>query len=101
MTVFDVQGSWPATYHSDPVIRHGRPVSLDPNHTHFILVDDGHRNSFRPNVADFRAKLERHIAAPVVSTCMIGSNHKTEGELMLFFPRASVHREIFQAIAFF
>ncbi len=61
-------GSWTATYHVDPVVRHGKPVSLDPNHTHFILVDDGYRNKFRPQVADFRAKLERYIAAPVVNT---------------------------------
>lgn len=47
----------------DPIIRHGQPASLEPNHTHFILVDDGHRNVFRPKtVAEFRAKLERKIA---------------------------------------
>ena len=67
LTADDGLGSWPATYHVDPVIRHGKPVSLDPNHTHFILVDDGFRNKFRPQVADFRARLERHIAAPAVS----------------------------------
>lgn len=56
------EGCWPATYYADPVPRHGQPVSLDPHHTHFLLVDDGHRNTFRPKVADYRAKLEQHIA---------------------------------------
>lgn len=46
-------------------MKHGRPVSLDPNHTHFILIDDGYRSAFNASVADYRAKLERKIAAPV------------------------------------
>uniref|UniRef100_A0A914VVE5 Uncharacterized protein n=1 Tax=Plectus sambesii TaxID=2011161 RepID=A0A914VVE5_9BILA len=59
----DGDGCWPATYHVDPVIREGKPASLDPNHTHFILVDDGYSKYVRPTVAEFRAKLEQKIAA--------------------------------------
>uniref|UniRef100_A0A914W1B9 TRPM SLOG domain-containing protein n=1 Tax=Plectus sambesii TaxID=2011161 RepID=A0A914W1B9_9BILA len=59
----DGGGCWPATYHVDPVIRQGKPVSLDPNHTHFILVDDGYSKYVQPTVAKFRAKLEQKIAA--------------------------------------
>lgn len=47
------------------MVKHGRAVSLDPNHTHFILIDDGYRSAFNPTVADYRAKLERKIAAPL------------------------------------
>ena len=37
-------------------------MSLDPHHTHFILVDDGHTGPRFSRVADFRARFERRIA---------------------------------------
>ncbi|XP_042233689.1 transient receptor potential cation channel subfamily M member-like 2 isoform X2 [Homarus americanus] len=39
------------------------PVSLDGDHTHFLFVDDGHRNVFR-GVDDFRTRLEEGIRKP-------------------------------------
>ncbi|KAK8731069.1 hypothetical protein OTU49_007785, partial [Cherax quadricarinatus] len=46
----------------DKVDRH-KPVSLDGNHTHFLFVDDGNRNTFR-GVDDFRTRLEEAIREP-------------------------------------
>ena len=39
-------------------------MSLNPNHTHFLLVDDGNRGVYG-GVADFRARLERKLALPI------------------------------------
>ena len=36
-------------------------MSLNPNHTHFLLVDDGIRGKYQ-GVADFRANLESRLA---------------------------------------
>jgi len=49
------------------VIKHGQPVSLNPNHTHFLLVDDGVRGRYQ-GVAEFRAKLEKKISQPTDAT---------------------------------
>uniref|UniRef100_A0A915JIN3 TRPM SLOG domain-containing protein n=1 Tax=Romanomermis culicivorax TaxID=13658 RepID=A0A915JIN3_ROMCU len=53
------------TYHRcydvDPGILPGQPISLNPFHTHFLLVDDGRRNE-HSNVAKFRAALEKKIS---------------------------------------
>ena len=61
------QGSWNAQYKVNNIIRHGEPVSLNHNHTHFLLVDDGHRNRYG-GVADFRAKLEKKLSSPANPT---------------------------------
>jgi len=37
---------------------------LDPNHTHFILVDNSHENKFGGEI-DFRARLEDHLRRTV------------------------------------
>ena len=34
--------------------------ALDPNHTHFILVDNGTQGKFATEI-DFRAEFERHV----------------------------------------
>jgi transient receptor potential cation channel subfamily M member 2 len=36
-------------------------VQLNPNHTHFILVDDGSRERFG-NEVEFRLKFESHLS---------------------------------------
>ncbi|KAL3863125.1 hypothetical protein ACJMK2_004897 [Sinanodonta woodiana] len=59
----DDKGKFPAYFKTSNVIEHGRPVPLNPDHTHFIFVDDGYRNSYK-GVASFRAKLEEKIKAP-------------------------------------
>jgi hypothetical protein len=81
-----VQGLWPATYHVDSIIRHDSPVSLDPHHTHFILVDDGYRNSFRPSVADFRSRLERRIAGfdGLTNKTNVSITHTDDGKQLPF-----------------
>ena len=35
-------------------------IELDPNHTHFLLVDDGSENAFGKEI-EFRAKIEKVI----------------------------------------
>ncbi|XP_041370086.1 transient receptor potential cation channel subfamily M member 1-like isoform X2 [Gigantopelta aegis] len=59
----DGKGKFNAHYRSSNMILHGSPVSLNPDHTHFIFVDDGMRNRYG-GVADFRAKFEKLISAP-------------------------------------
>ncbi|KAK2176832.1 hypothetical protein NP493_636g01012 [Ridgeia piscesae] len=59
----DGHGCWNASYKANHIIRHFHPVSLNPSHTHFLLVDDGYRGRYG-GVADFRAKLERKISLP-------------------------------------
>ncbi|KAM7539367.1 hypothetical protein Aperf_G00000056009 [Anoplocephala perfoliata] len=47
------------------VVNPGEAISLNKNHTHYILVDDGIRNSFhRSNSAQYRDKIEQLIATP-------------------------------------
>ena len=53
--------NWHKTYTASNKIESGQPVSLNPNHTHFLLVDDGFRGKYK-GVADFRAKLESKLA---------------------------------------
>ena len=62
----NLQGCWNAKYKANHIIRHFHPVSLNPSHTHFLLVDDGHRGRYG-GVADFRAKLERKISLPITA----------------------------------
>lgn len=48
-------------------ISHGQPASLNPDHTHFLLVDDGGRGSYQgigDGVGKFRATLEKKIMQP-------------------------------------
>ncbi|CAL8076438.1 unnamed protein product [Calicophoron daubneyi] len=55
-------------YHVSGVIESGRPVSLNPNHTHYIFVDEGRRNRYGGSAsAVFRSRLEKQIALPIRS----------------------------------
>lgn len=53
-------GLWPATYTLIPATE-GNEKCLDPNHTHFLLVDNGTTNQNGLEVK-FRDELERQIA---------------------------------------
>ncbi|KAK6185074.1 hypothetical protein SNE40_007394 [Patella caerulea] len=61
--VGDGAGNFRASYKPSNVILHGKPVPLNPDHTHFIFVDDGMRNRYG-GVADFRAKFEKIVSRP-------------------------------------
>lgn len=52
-------GFWPATYENDELQE--RRAHLDPNHTHFLLVDDGTEGKFGIEI-EFRSALERFIS---------------------------------------
>ena len=54
---------WNAQYKVNNIVRSGQPVPLNPDHTHFILVDDGNRGRYG-GVAEFRAQLEKKISQP-------------------------------------
>ncbi|KAK3766250.1 hypothetical protein RRG08_036888 [Elysia crispata] len=57
------QGLWPATYAIEDVIHPARGMaSLDPNHTHFLLVDDGREKVFGAEIP-LRSELEHYISA--------------------------------------
>uniref|UniRef100_A0A0L8H5I7 Uncharacterized protein n=1 Tax=Octopus bimaculoides TaxID=37653 RepID=A0A0L8H5I7_OCTBM len=54
-------GSWPAEYHV--INYHSKRMSpLDPNHSHFILVDNGTQHTFGTEI-EFRTHLEKTIAS--------------------------------------
>ncbi|GFS15664.1 transient receptor potential cation channel subfamily M member 3 [Elysia marginata] len=57
------KGLWPATYAIEDVIHPPRGMaSLDPNHTHFLLVDDGREKVFGAEIP-LRSELEHYISA--------------------------------------
>ncbi|XP_052073401.1 transient receptor potential cation channel subfamily M member 3-like isoform X5 [Mytilus californianus] len=53
-----------AEYLTSNVIEHAKPVPLNSDHTHFIFVDDGYRNSYK-GVAKFRARFEKKLSDPI------------------------------------
>ncbi|BFY97240.1 hypothetical protein BsWGS_00280 [Bradybaena similaris] len=57
----DGSGKFNAHYRSSTLIEHKQPVPLNPDHTHFIFVDDGYRARYG-GVAAFRSKFEKRIA---------------------------------------
>ena len=59
---FEIQGCYPASYRVEHLFQRGKPVSLNPDHTHFLLVDDGTQGQCRGMEVKFRAQLERVIA---------------------------------------
>ncbi|XP_033724836.1 transient receptor potential cation channel subfamily M member-like 2 isoform X2 [Pecten maximus] len=56
----DGNGKWPARYRIEKESK-VRESSLDPNHTHFILVDNGTQHDFGVEIP-FRAQLEQTVA---------------------------------------
>ncbi|KAJ8036475.1 Transient receptor potential cation channel subfamily M member 3 [Holothuria leucospilota] len=58
------EGRWPATYRMDNPKPKG--PRLDPNHTHFILVDDGTTGKFGVEIK-LRSKLEKEISEQKVT----------------------------------
>ncbi|GFO25838.1 transient receptor potential cation channel subfamily m member 3-like [Plakobranchus ocellatus] len=55
-------GKFNAYYRTSNQILHKQPVPLNPDHTHFIFVDDGYRIRYG-GVAQFRSKFEKKISA--------------------------------------
>ena len=53
-----LQGCWPAEYQPGSL---ENLSALDPNHTHFILVDDGTQHKFEGEIG-FRSKIEKHVS---------------------------------------
>ncbi|XP_033624226.1 transient receptor potential cation channel subfamily M member-like 2 isoform X2 [Asterias rubens] len=58
------KGQFPATYRMDTKNRKG--VLLDPNHTHFILADDGTNGQFGKEIK-LRGKMEKEISEQKVA----------------------------------
>ncbi|XP_070175133.1 transient receptor potential cation channel subfamily M member-like 2 [Littorina saxatilis] len=54
------KGKWPALYRIQGEVK-PKQSFLDPNHTHFILVDNGTQRQFTTEI-EFRAKLEKEIS---------------------------------------
>ena len=50
------QGLWPAQYKANLAQKRSSP--LDPNHSHFILVDNGTQKQFGTEI-EFRGKFEK------------------------------------------
>nr|XP_034329514.1 transient receptor potential cation channel subfamily M member-like 2 isoform X1 [Crassostrea gigas] len=56
-------GCFPVHFQTSNVIQHGKPVPLNPNHTHFVFVDDGYRNNYK-GASEFRALFEQKVSKP-------------------------------------
>ena len=50
-------------YSGSSDIKPGQPVPLNPNHTHFFLIDTGYRYTFK-GVAPFITSFEKMLSAP-------------------------------------
>ncbi|WAR20827.1 TRPM3-like protein [Mya arenaria] len=57
------EGKYNANYRTSNVILHDSAVPLNPDHTHFIFVDDGYRVQYG-GVSGIRAQLEQKISQP-------------------------------------
>lgn len=57
------QGKFPVHFKTSNIILHGKPVPLNPNHTHFVFVDDGFRNNYK-GASEFRAMFEQKVSTP-------------------------------------
>ncbi|XP_038045510.1 transient receptor potential cation channel subfamily M member 1-like [Patiria miniata] len=59
------RGSYPAEYKVNPVVMKGRPVPLNPDHTHFILIDNGLKGeqAYGGEIV-MRSMIEEALAAP-------------------------------------
>ena len=57
------QGKFNANFRTSNVILHNDAVPLNPDHTHFIFVDDGYRIRYG-GVAGIRARFEQKISQP-------------------------------------
>ncbi|XP_036366251.1 transient receptor potential cation channel subfamily M member-like 2 isoform X2 [Octopus sinensis] len=60
ISLVNKQGSWPAHYFTETNSKKEK-YALDPNHSHFILVDDGTKDNFG-EIIEFRKKLEHTIS---------------------------------------
>eukprot|EP00105_Crassostrea_gigas_P046633 XP_019930781.1 PREDICTED: transient receptor potential cation channel subfamily M member 3-like isoform X1 [Crassostrea gigas] len=59
----DGDGCFPVHFKTSNIIQHGKPVPLNPNHTHFVFVDDGYRNNYK-GASEFRASFEQKVSKP-------------------------------------
>jgi len=55
-----LKGCWPARYKPEEPLE-SNTAALDPNHTHFILVDDGTQHQYGSEIC-LRSKLEENVA---------------------------------------
>ena len=68
---------WPACYTKENNTSLDGGISLDHNHTHFLLVDDGTKNiQASDSLVEFQLQLESYISKKVE----IGFNELTETE---------------------
>ena len=64
---FLFQGKFNSNFRTSNVILHNDAVPLNPDHTHFIFVDDGYRIRYG-GVAGVRARFEQKISQPQAGT---------------------------------
>lgn len=60
------EGQFPATYPISEITGQKGTQPLDPNHSHFILVDDGSRDKFGGEIK-WRAEFEKFLMEHVLS----------------------------------
>ena len=74
------EGNFPCEYNINDLERGSdqdrtkMSAPLDPNHTHFILVDDGSRKEFGHEIG-FRTAFERHIKSLQIKEGRIKNKH--------------------------
>lgn len=80
MCITQANGKWPARYRIEKESKI-RESSLDPNHTHFILVDDGTQHNFGVEIP-FRAELEQTVSNIKTDTGR-GKHYPTNDRIVL------------------
>jgi len=72
---FSLQGVWPAYYQlRDEVSKGSKNANLDPNHTHFMLVDNGTFRQFGTEI-NFRGLLEKRISQILTDADAASATH--------------------------
>ena len=81
LSTFCTQGSYPAEYKVNPVVKKGRPVPLNPDHTHFILIDTGRKGepAYGGEIV-MRSMIEEALAAPQEGMCAVLRNVGFHGQ---------------------
>nr|XP_006816420.1 PREDICTED: transient receptor potential cation channel subfamily M member 3-like [Saccoglossus kowalevskii] len=92
------KGLYPANYKVNPVIKRNHPVPLNPEHTHFILVDDGTDLNYSVEL-NLRAEIEKIIAAPINPDDPEGSGLGVPVAMLLVEGGVDAIRTVCQAIS--
>ncbi|XP_067935485.1 transient receptor potential cation channel subfamily M member-like 2 [Watersipora subatra] len=80
LTGKDGEGLFPASYPTTDIVGKGKTQPLEPNHSHFILVDDGSRDQFGGEIK-WRAEFEKFLTDHVLTGLDAKSSSDTKSSV--------------------